>query len=59
MVWGVAPWSVEPSYDVERAVTRRPGGGGAGLIRAGQTVLLTLSMLTGDSEVTNVTAHKV
>jgi len=52
---------VDPSYDVERAVTQAlQAAGGAGLIRAGQTVLLTLSMLAGDSEVTNVIKlHKV
>jgi pyruvate kinase len=61
VVWGVAPLSVDPSYDVERAVTQAlQAAGGAGLIRAGQTVLVTLSMLAGDSEVTNVIKlHKV
>jgi len=36
VVWGVAPMTVEPSYDVERAVTQALlAAGSAGLIRAG------------------------
>ncbi len=61
VVWGVVPLRVGPAFDAERAVTSAlEAATAAGLTRAGDTVLVTLSMLAGDSEVTNVIKlHKV
>lgn len=61
VVWGVVPVRVEPSADAERAVTAALDATlRAKLTHPGDTVLVTLSMLAGDSEVTNVIKlHKV
>jgi pyruvate kinase len=60
VVWGVAPLSVDPAYDVERAVTQAlQAAGGAGLIH-GRDGAVTPLHARGDSEVTNVIKlHKV
>ncbi|MEW6758277.1 MAG: pyruvate kinase [Acidobacteriota bacterium] len=55
VVWGVVPLRVEPAFDAEKAVTGAlEAASRAGHIHAGQTVLVTLSMLAGESEITNV-----
>ncbi len=55
VVWGVTPLAVEHAADTERAVTMALDAAlRARLVRPGQTVLVTLSMLSGNSEVTNV-----
>jgi pyruvate kinase len=61
VVWGVVALRVEPASDAERAVTSAlKAAAAAGLTRPGDVVLVTLSMLAGNSEVTNVIKlHKV
>ena len=55
VVWGVVPLKVEPTYDAEKAVSSAlEAVHRAGLVAPGQNVIVTLSMLSGDSEVTNV-----
>jgi pyruvate kinase len=55
VVWGVVPLRVPPAVDAEKAVTLALDAAvEARLVGAGQTVLVTLSMLAGESEVTNV-----
>jgi hypothetical protein len=52
---------VAPAFDAEKAVTGAlEAASGAGLIHPGQNVLITLSMLAGESEITNVVKlHRV
>jgi pyruvate kinase len=61
VVWGVIPLRVAPAFDAEKAVTGAlEAASGAGLIHPGQNVLITLSMLAGESEITNVVKlHRV
>ena len=55
VVWGVTPLKVEPAFDAEKAVSGAlEAATRAKLVAPGQTVLVTLSMLAGESEVTNV-----
>ena len=55
VVWGVVTLRVDPAFDAERAVTSAlEATAVAGFTRPGDVVLVTLSMLAGDSEVTNV-----
>jgi pyruvate kinase len=55
VVWGVIPLKVDPAFDAEKAVSGAlEAATKAKLVSPGQTVLVTLSMLAGESEVTNV-----
>ncbi len=61
VVWGVVSVKVDPPADAERAVTAAlQAAVEAGHARPGDTVLVTLSMLAGGSEVTTVIKlHKI
>jgi pyruvate kinase len=61
LVWGVVPLRVPPSEYAEQAIaTAIASARAAGLVRKGSAVVVTLSMLSGGSEVTNVVKlHRV
>jgi len=55
LVWGVVPLRVAPSEYAEQAIaTALASARASGLVRKGAAVVVTLSMLSGGSEITNV-----
>ncbi len=61
LVWGVVPLKIGPSRHAERAIEGALRAARAsGLVQSGQDVVVTLSMLSGGSEATNVVKlHRV